>query len=51
METIYDVITFFQKTLILRKLGVTIFADIIKVVTMFIIIILKNSRKVRRVRN
>ena len=51
METIYDVINFFQKTLILRKLGVTIFADIIKVVTMFIITILKNSRKVRRVRN
>ena len=43
--------TFFQKTFILRRPGVAIFADIIKIVTMFIKTILKDSRKVRRIRN
>ena len=42
--------TFFQKTFILRRPGVAIFADI-KVVTMFIKTILKDLRKVRRIRN
>ena len=42
---------FFKKTLILRRSGVAIFADIIKIVTMFIKTILKDSRKVRRIRN
>ena len=46
-----DVITFFQKTFILRRSGVAIFGDIIKVVTGFIKTILKDSRKVRRIRN
>ena len=41
----------FQNSLILRKPGVTIFADIIKIVTMFIKTIIKDSRKVKRIRN
>ena len=48
MDINYDVITFFQNTLILRRPGVTIFADIIKIVTIFIQIII---RKVKRIRN
>ena len=42
--------TFFQKTFILRRPGVAIFPDI-KIVTMFIKTILKDLRKVRRIRN
>ena len=41
----------FQNTLILRRPGVVIFADIIKIVTMFIKTITKDSRKVKRIRN
>ena len=41
----------FQSTLILRRPGVDIFADIIKIVTMFIKTITKDSRKVKRIRN
>ena len=51
MDTDYDVISFFQKTFILRRLGVAIFADIIKIETIFIKTILKDSRKVRKIRN
>ena len=51
MDRNYDVITFFTKNLYFKKAGVTIFADIIKIVTMFIKTILKDSRKVRRIRN
>ena len=51
MDRNYDVITFFQKALLLRKPGVAIFADIIEIVTMFIKTILKISGKVRRIRN
>ena len=51
MDTDYGVISFFQKTFILRRLGVGIFADIIKIVTIFIKTILKDSRKVRKIRN
>ena len=46
-----DVITFFQNTLILRRPGVTIFADIIKIVTIFIKTIIQDSRKVKRIIN
>ena len=46
-----DVLNFFQKTFILKRPGVAIFADIIKIVTMCIKTILKDSRKVRRIRN
>ena len=41
----------FQSTLILRRPGVDIFADIIKIVSMFIKTITKDSRKVKRIRN
>ena len=41
----------FQNTLILRRPGVVILADIIKIVTMFIKTITKDSRKVKRIRN
>ena len=40
----------FQNALILRMPGVVILADIIKVVTMFIKKITKDSRKVKRIR-
>ena len=36
MDKIYDVITLFQTTFILRKLRVTTFAEIIEIVTIFI---------------
>ena len=51
MDINYDVITFFQNTLILRRPGVTIFADIIKIVTIFIKTIIQDSRKVKRIIN
>ena len=51
MDRNYDVITFVQKTLILRRPGVAIFADIDKIVTTFIKTILKYSRKVRKIRS
>ena len=51
MDSNYDVTTFLSKNFILRRPGVAIFADIIKIVTMFIKTILKDSRKVRRIRN
>ena len=51
MDRNYDVITFFQNTLILRRPGVAIFADIIKIVIMFIKKIIQDSRKVKIVIN
>ena len=51
MDRNRDDITFFSKTFILRNPGVAIFADIIKTVTMFIKTILKDSKKVNRIRN
>ena len=42
---------FFQKNLILRRLGVAIFAGIIKIVTLFIKTTHKDSRKIKRIRN
>ena len=47
----YDVITFFQKTFLLRRPTVAISADIIKTKTMFKKTILKDSRKARIIRN
>ena len=47
----YDVTTFFQNIFVLRRPGVAIFADIIKIVTMSIKTTLKDSRKVRRIGN
>ena len=46
----YDVITFFQNIFVLRRPGLAIFADIIKIVTMFIKTTLKDSIKVRRIK-
>ena len=51
MDRNYDVIIFFQKIFILRRPEVAIFADIIKILTTFIKTILKDSRKVRRIRS
>ena len=51
MDRNHDVITFFQNTLILRRPGVAIFADIIKIVTIFIKTIIQDSRKVKRIIN
>ena len=51
MDKNYDVITFFQKTFLLRRLGVAIFADIIKIVIMFIRTIIQDSKKVKRIIN
>ena len=41
----------FQNTFFLRRSGVVIFADIIKIETMFIKPITKDLRKVKRIRN
>ena len=40
----------FQNTVILKRPGVAIFANIIKIVTIFIKTIFKDSRKVKRIR-
>ena len=40
---------FFENTLTLRRPEVAIFADIIKIVTMFIETIVQDSRKVKRI--
>ena len=47
MDRNFDVISFFSKNLN----WAAIFADIIKIATMFVKTILKDSRKVSRVRN
>ena len=41
----------FQNIFVLRRPRVAIFADIIKIITMFIKKIFKDSRKVKRIRN
>ena len=51
MNKNYDVITFISKYLFLTSPGVVIFADIIKIVTIFIKTITKDSRKIKRIRN
>ena len=51
MDRNYDVITIIQNTLILRRPGVGILADIIKIITTFIKTITKDSRKVKRIKN
>ena len=43
--------TLLQNTVILRRLGVVIFADIVKITTRFIKHIFKDSRKAKRIRN
>ena len=49
MDRNYDVMTIILKYLILKRPGVVIFVDIIKVVTMFIKTITKDSRKAKRI--
>ena len=51
MDRNYDVEPLFRNTLILRRPGVAIFADIIKILTMFIKTATKDLRKVKRIRN
>ena len=51
MDRNYDVISIISKYLIFRGSGVVIFADIIKIVTMFNKPITKDSRKVKTIRN
>ena len=51
MNRNYDVVTIISKDPYLRKPRVVIFAGIIKMVTMFIKKITKDSRKVKRIRN
>ena len=51
MDRNYDAMTFISKYHYFKKNWVTIFADIIKIVTMFIKTIFKDSRKVKRIRN
>ena len=50
MEKSYHVITFISNYLILRKLIVADFADIIKIATVFVKTIFKDSKKVKRIR-
>ena len=51
MDRNYDIINLIIKIFILRRRGIAIFADIIKVLAMFIITIYKDSRKVKINRN
>ena len=51
MDRNYDVITFISKLFDLRMLVIAIFAEIIKIVTIFIKAIIKDSRKFKRIRN
>ena len=51
MDKIYDVITLFQTTFILRKLRVTTFAEIIEIVTIFIKKKSLKTKKVKRIRS
>ena len=51
MNSNYDVITFILEYFILKRLRVTNFADIIKIATLFIKILIKNSNKIKRVIN
>ena len=51
MDRNYDVTSSIKNTFILIRLGVAIFADIIKIVTIFIKAIFKDSGNVKRIRN
>ena len=51
MDRNYDAINLFQNTYILRMPRVAIFADIMKFVIMFIKIISKDSKRVKRIKN
>ena len=49
MDRNYVIITLFQNTFILRRPRIVIFADIIKVVSMFIKTIPKDSNKIKKI--
>ena len=51
MDRNYDVITIISQYPFLARPGVVIFADIIKIVTILIKTITKDSRKAKRIRN
>ena len=51
MDRNYDFITIISKYPFLRRPGIVIFADIIKIVTMFIKTVTKDSGKVKRIIN
>ena len=51
MNKNYGVKVLFQNSFILRRPSVAIFAEIIKIVTIFIKSIFKDSRKVKSMRN
>ena len=51
MNRNYDVVTFISNTFILRRPRVAIFADTLKIETMFIKTIFKGSKIVNRIRN
>ena len=50
MDKNYDVITYISR-FILRRPGLAIFAEIIKILTMFIVTIFKNSRIVEKIKS
>ena len=51
MDRNYDIIALFQNAFVLRKSRVAILADIIKIVTIFIKTMFRDSKKVKRIRN
>ena len=51
MDRNYDIITFISKYVYFKKAGVAIFADIVKIVTIFIKTIIRYSRKTKRIKN
>ena len=51
MDRNYDVIIFISKYLYFKKARAANFADIIKIATMFIKTVFKDSEKVKRIRN
>ena len=51
MDRNYDAIAFISKYCCFKKVWVAIFADIIKIITMFIKKIFKDSKKVKRIIN
>ena len=51
MDRNHDFITFISKYRCFKKAWVAIFADIIKIITMFIKKVFKDSKRVKKIRN
>ena len=51
MDKNYDVMKFIPNIFILRRYGVAIFADVVKILAMSIVTIFKDSKKVKRIKN